>query len=222
MQRSAVQIARFLGFIEMDRLNPGGKVFFPRAVSAIAEKLNFQKFPVKPEEFDETKGVEFHEGHWNGMNVSKLVIYNNGLLVDTKASTDDSERILIEALSWAREELGIAFSPQLIYRKRYLSDVIFQTEAPILDGFSPIENLKRNLTNHVAEVMAQKFEYSSIRLDVDFERFQRQAAIAPFTIQRRNDSLFGDNRYFSEAPLPTEVHWQVLEQYEKDVLSALR
>jgi|SRR5271157_3826698 len=219
MQVRAVITARFLGFVEVATLNPEGKVFFPKIASAIVERFGFQTYPTTPEQFDESKGVEFHEGHWDGINVPKLVIYNNGILVDTQSDTDISERIFMEALGWAKDEFGITFTPDMVYRKRYLSDLVFSTPAPILDGFAPVNKLRTNLSNVMEAILDERLNYAGIRLDVDFERFQRPAPIAPLTIQRRNDYAFSDNTYFSEAPLPTELHVDLLEQFEKDVLS---
>lgn len=219
MQLQAVITARLLGFVELATLNPEGKVFFPNIVSAIVERFSFQKYPTTPEQFDESKGIEFLDGQWDGVNVSKLTIYNNGFLVDTQSSTDDSERILIESLDWAKKQLGITFEPKMIYRRRYLSDLVFSTDTPVIDGFEPVDKLRQNLSDAMEVVLDERFHYAGIRLDIDFERFQRQAPIAPLTIQRRNDYAFSDNTYFSEAPLPTEVHWDLLEQYEKDIIS---
>jgi len=44
----------------------------------------------------------------------------------------------------------------------------------------------------------------------------RKEPIAGFTIQRRVDTPFGENKYFSEAPLPTEIHLDLLQQFESD------
>ena len=221
MQVKAVLTARFLGFVEVATLNPEGKIFFPSLAAGLVERFSFQKYPTTPEQFDESKGVEFLEGQWNGVNVPKLVIYNNGILVDTQASTDESERIFLEGLQWAKEMFGITFTPEMVYRKRYLSDLVFSTNAPILDGVGPINNLRTNLSDMMETVLNERLNYAGIRLDIDFERYQRPAPIAPLTIQRRNDYAFSDNTYFSEAPLPTTLHIGLLEEYEKDVLSML-
>lgn len=220
MQVKAILVARLLGFVELATLNPEGRIFFPNIISGIVERFNFQKYPTTPEQFDEVKGIEFHDGQWDGINVQKLVMYNNGFLVETQSSTDDSERIMLASLEWAKTELGITFDPKMIYRRRYLSDLVFSTDAPIIDGFSPISNLVTNLSDMTEAVLDERLHYAGLRLDVDFERFQRQAPIAPFTIQRRNDYAFSDNTYYSEAPLPTELHVQLLEEYEKDILAA--
>ena len=221
MEIKAVITARILGFVELATLNPQGRVFFPNIVSGIVERFSFQKYPTAADQFDESKGIEFHDGQWDGINVSKLVIYSNGFLVDTQSSTDDSERILIESLGWAKKELGITFAPEMIYRRRYLSDLVVATDVPLLDGFAPINKLRQNLSDAMHTIIDERLEYAGIRLDVDFERFQRPAPIAPLTIQRRNDYAFSDNTYYSEAPLPTEFHFELLEEYEKDVSAML-
>jgi len=221
MQLKAVLTARLLGFVELAALNPEGRIFFPGIIGKLVERFAFQKYPTTPEQFDESKGIEFHDGQWDGINVPKLVIYNNGFLVDTQSSTDDSEQILIASLEWAKQEFGITFAPEMIYRKRYLSDLVFSTNVPILDGFKPLNKLRENLSDAMSAILDERLAYSSIRLDVDFDRFQRQAPIAPLTIQRRNNYTFSDDHYFSEAPLPTELHVGLLEHYEQDVLEAL-
>jgi hypothetical protein len=44
---------------------------------------------------------------------------------------------------------------------------------------------------------------------------------APFSIHRRLDVPFSDDKYFSEAPLETETHLEILAQFEKDVARML-
>jgi|SRR5579872_2499508 len=221
MQLEAVLTARILAFVELSTLNPRGHVFFPYVIEPIVERFHFQKYPTKPEDFDESKGVEFAEGHYKGTNVPKLTIYNNGFLVDTQSSTDDSEMILLETLEWAKDAVGITFHPNMIYRRRYLSDLVVIADAPILSAPKPVENLKANLMSMTEKILGESMTYDVIRLDVDFERYQRNAPIAPLTIQRRADSSFRDNRYFSEAPLPTALHFELLTTFEKDVLGTV-
>jgi hypothetical protein len=219
MRIEAVITARLLAFVELASLNPKGHVFFPRIIGPVVERFSFQKYPCKPEDFDESKGVEFLDGHFDGINVSKLTIYHNGFLVDTQSSSDDSEKILLDTLEWARGEFGITFNPNMIYRRRYLSDLVVQTDAPILAAFEPLKRLRASLTGMTEMILGERLTYDVTRLDVDFERYQRNTPIAPLTIQRRADSGFPDNRYFSEAPLPTHVHWELLTQFERDVLA---
>ena len=50
----------------------------------------------------------------------------------------------------------------------------------------------------------------------------RKNAIAGITIEHRIDVPFGENRFFSEAPLPTDLHIRFLEELEADALESLK
>lgn len=218
MKLSAVLLARVLGFIETVDLNPRGTVFYPDLAAAIVERFRFQKFPQKIEEFDEQKGVDFFSGTWDGTNVERLTVYSNGVLLDTRASTAESERILEEALLWASDKFKLRYEAGTIKRKRHLSQLTFYTEVPILGAGKPLTNLCDRIGRSVESIMGKPLSYESCQLHLDFERYG-QIPIAAFLIQRRVDTPFSEKKYFSEAPLPTDLHYRLLEQFEADLLS---
>ncbi|HKT13416.1 MAG TPA: hypothetical protein VJW77_16475 [Terriglobia bacterium] len=229
MNITAVMLARVLAFIDVFELNPQGAAFYPDLTAGIIERFRFQKYPEKYEDFDESKGVSFLSGTWQGVNVEKLVIYNNGILVDTRVSTSKSEEILDESLSWAADKFNLRYQPSMVRRKRYLSNLIFETEVPILQGGvgyvggteTPIEKLCERVGRSVATLAGQDLgQYHPIRLDLDFEKLETQVPIAPFSIQRRGTASFDENKYFSEAPLQTDVHVTLLKSFESDVMTA--
>jgi hypothetical protein len=48
----------------------------------------------------------------------------------------------------------------------------------------------------------------------------RKNGIASLIIEHRVNTPFEENKYFSEAPLPTKLHIKFLEEFEADVLAA--
>jgi len=50
----------------------------------------------------------------------------------------------------------------------------------------------------------------------------RKYGIASLSIEHRVNSLFAENKYFSEAPLPTDLHIKFLEEFEVDVLESMK
>src|SRR5882757_9746592 len=114
MQLAAVTLARTLLFVESFDLNPRGKAYYPDIVQGLVEKCGFQKFPQKLEDFDENKGVEFLSGRWGDVTIEAVKIYGNGILLDTRVSTAESERIIGEALTWAASKFGLIYSPKMI------------------------------------------------------------------------------------------------------------
>jgi hypothetical protein len=220
MEISAIVLARALYFIESLELNPKGKLFYPDLIAALVERCGFRKFPEGLEHFDEAKGVEFVAGKWGDTVVERFKIYNNGLQVDTRVSTAESERIMNEAIEWAINEFGIAYTPQMLSRKAYVSDLVFRTEVPLLTSYSPITNLCRRGHAALGEISRDKMPWQPIILTMQSEGVPRKPVHAPLTIQRRAEAAFSENKYYSEAPLPTDVHIRLLEQFEADVLTA--
>jgi hypothetical protein len=218
MQLSAVLLARVILFIESFDLNPRGKAYYPDIVGGIVEKCGFLKFPQKIEDFDESKGVEFAAGRWGHVTIETMKIFKDGLMIDTRASTGESERVLREALSWSASTFGLTFDPQMIKRKSYVSNLTFHTEVPILGGSnSPVSRLAQRANDSIARITGDNTPWQPIILTLNSGQIPRKPTNAPFTIQRRAEIPFSENKYYSEAPFPTEVHIALLEQFEEDV-----
>lgn len=218
MQLASVLLARVLGYVEVADLNPQGRFLYPELVKAIREKFEFLKFPQKPEDFDESKGVEFGTGHWGDIAVDTFRIYTNGFMLDTRASTDESERILREGLDWAASTFGLNYSPKMITRTGYLNQIAFYSDAPLLSN-SPASKLAERVHNAVSQMTGDQTAWAPVGLTLQSETVPKKPVIAAFTIQRRVDTFFSENKYFSEAPLPTELHNRLLNSYEADVIA---
>jgi hypothetical protein len=176
------------------------------------------KYPQKIEDFDESKGVEFAEGRWEGATIQAMKIFNNGLQVDTRISTLESDRIMQEAIDWAVSRFGIVYHPQMVSRKAYVSNLTFYTEVPILGSLdSPISRLAQHARQASLEIRKDGAPWEPITLTISSDVWPRKPIHAPFTIQRRADAAFAENKYFSEAPFPTDLHISMLEQFEMDV-----
>ncbi|MHB8652560.1 MAG: hypothetical protein ACYDA9_01645 [Terriglobia bacterium] len=219
MQLSAVLLARVLGYVETYDLNPRGKAFFPEIVSAIASHYDFQKSPKTMEEFDESKGVEFLEGKAGNRVIEKAVIFNTLLTVETRSSTSDSKQILEEMLLWSAEKFGLNYRPGMIKRFAYVSDLSFYSEVPLLSFNPALANLAAKTSKSVSEIWQEPVNYEPLNVIVGHDPIARKYGIAPFSIARRAEARFSENKYFSEAPLPTDLHISLLEEFEAEMKS---
>lgn len=217
MQLSAVLLARTLGYIEIVDLSPRGRVFLPEIVPEIVERYNFQKFPKTSEELDETKGIEFQEGRFRDKVIQKFVIWNTLLVVETRSDTSDSKQILEDMLAWGAEKFGLDYKPGMIKRFAYVSDISFHSDAPLLTANPALVALTERTSEAVSEIWQEPVQYHPMIITIGHDPLTRKYGIANFTIQRRAEAKFSENKYFSEAPLPTGVHLKLLEQYEKAV-----
>ena len=153
MKLSAVAVARFFAFIETLDVNPRGRGYFPELVSALVERCGFVKFPTKPEDFDESKGVVFQSGRAGDITINQIQVFDHAIYVDTASSTDDSERLFHEILSWLSKDFGLAYRPEMVKRKTYVSSLTFYSEA-MLDNLHPaLSKLAQRLAVRVHNTM---------------------------------------------------------------------
>jgi hypothetical protein len=215
MELAAIHQARALAFLEPIDLNPRGKVFYPDLVKALVARYNFQKFPQKPEEFDETKGVTFAVGRFGGTVIDEFIIYPYGLLLGTRVSTQESRRLLEEAIQWGSKELGLV--NKHVPRWLYASQLTFHSKFSLTDAHPAIQKLAGGIAKSVAETTGENLRYEMTAFLVDFDQLSRKHPLGRFSIQRRENIPFSENKYYSDAPLPTDAHIKLLEQFEEAI-----
>lgn len=218
LRRSAIILGRVLGFIEIADLVAGSQVFFPDLVRQLAERYSFQKFPQTIDEFDVKKGVEFLQGKSGGNPIQKFVVWDTLLVLETRLGTSVSKAILEEILLWSAENLGLNYEAGSIKRFGYISDITFYSDAPLLSLCPAVSNLAVRSSAALSQIWEEPVNYESLIVKVGHDPIARKYGIAPFLIEHRAETKFSENKYFSEAPLPTDMHFEILEQFEKDVL----
>ena len=214
MRLSAVILARVLGYVETFDLGQG-KIFFPEVVPQIVERYRFQKFPQTFEQFDESKGVEFLEGKWGNAVIQKLTIWNTLLVVETRTNTADSKTILEEMLLWGAQKFGLNYKSGMVKKFGYVSDLTFSSDVPILNMSAAVATLATKTTEAVSEIWQESIKYEPFTFSVGHDPLARKYGIAPFSISRRAETPFSENKYFSEAPLPTDLHVKLLNEFEQ-------
>lgn len=219
MQRAAVVLARCIAFVETYDLSPNGHIFFPEVVKELVDRYHFMKFPREYADFDELKGVEFLEGRWNDDVIWRLTIYSNGILLDTRSNTKRSRELIEEALAWARSKFGLNYTADMIKREAYVSQVTFHSDISF-DSINPaLERLAQRITSAVSEIHKQEVEYQTTAVFLQHDQLKLKNPLAPFTIAPRVETPLSEHKYFSEAPLPTDLHWELLEEFEARILS---
>lgn len=219
MKLSAVLLARFYASIETADLNPRGRAYFPEITAALVEKFGFAKYPEKLEDYDEKKGVRFQGGRSGEITILEMTVFDAAIYVDTNSSTVDSEGLFNEVVAWLSRDHALTYTPEMVQRKTYVSQVSFYSEA-IFPNLNPaLIKIAKRLSARVPEYFGQPLEYRPSAFTVGYDPMTVKSGPAPFTIEPRSQSLFTENKYFSTAPLPTEEHIQALEEFEADLLA---
>jgi hypothetical protein len=220
MKISAITGARIIALFELNDLFPNGTVSLSRITPQIVAKLGFRVFPSSVEQFDESKGLVFQDGMWNGFPIAKLTLYNDGIVLDANQDTATSLKILKESLSWAADEFGLSVSERMFRRIRYVSSFAFYSDVPSLLSSTPIANIAGRLSDELVSILGRQREYEAVRIDIQFDESDEKSNITGLTIQRRANSPFEEGKYYTQAPLPTDVHIALIEQFERDVLAS--
>lgn len=219
MKNVSVVNARTLAWLDLFALLPKGGIFYPEFTKEIIQHYQFQKFPQTIEEFNMDKGVEFHAGKSGQKVITKLTLFGTLIAVESRGGTDVSQDIILEILEWAKIKFGL--KPPEGIRWGYVNDLYFETDFPLMDfASSPLDKLAKKTSAVVSEIWNEKLTFQPSVLTTGHDPQLRKYVLAGFTIQRRAEFRFSENHYFSEAPLPTDMHIKFLEEFEADVAAS--
>jgi hypothetical protein len=217
MRVMSILLARALAFMELGELNLGGKVFLPDLVKALTERYQFLSNNSMDKADLQEKGLLFETGTWQGRDIKKLSFTPSIVFLDTEESTDLSQKILIDLFEWARKELGANFTPALIQRWAFVSDIVFQTDFPLLRGERKVmTSVADKITQAVNVNLREVLDFQPSKFYIGHDPGKRVGEIAAFSIQHRINTLFDDNIFLGEAPVPTSLHLELLEEIESE------
>jgi hypothetical protein len=186
-------------------------------VKALTEKYQFLSNNSTDKDEIKEKGLLFENGYWEGRSIKKLSFNPSISFLDTEESTDISQRMLIELLEWAQVELGANFTAQSIQRWAFVSDIIFQTDFPLLSGqHKVLGSIAEKVAKAVNVNLRERLDFQPAKLTIGHDPAKRTAELAPFSIQHRVNTLFEDNIFLAEAPVPTSLHLELLEEIETE------
>jgi hypothetical protein len=218
MKLLSVKLSRSIWFVNLNELNPRGLSLLP-LVQSLITKYNFQLFPNKPDELfgkeiNELKfiGGSFQKDTQHTINVD-LIIFNWGLVAETRSSTHDSDAFLDDLLNWASTEIELVTYKEVIRSKVYLSELWVQIDKSLNSLNHKLNNFAKRLTSLVEGHGHHSFafETSGIVFGTDYTVVGPPGA---FRFERMVDVPFIENRYYSVAPLQTDLHLEMLEELE--------
>jgi hypothetical protein len=160
--------------------------------------------------------LKFEEGVFVGTDGAPLAvnlsILDDGMIAETRASTDESDNFLEDALSWASAEYGLPHYSELSIEKLYASELTVQLDLPAnlfsarFSGYT--ERLRRGVSNN-PEI---PLELTALHFGPDPSLTKK---IAPFKVERLANVPFDRNEYYSGAPAPTSEHIELLQAMER-------
>jgi hypothetical protein len=215
MKLLSIRTARTIWLVPPTYINPRGRFILP-GILACAKRYGFVKVP-NPQSFFETPvKVMFEGGSFTASDgvsvVVNLTLHDDGIVADTRSSTEDSELFLEDALGWLATEFQLPEPSELSIKKIYLSEVNLAFDRSIEIFNDRFSNFVRSLRSGVGTNPAKPMELVNLNFGTDPGTGARQALLR---IERDVGASFNENRYFSSALLQTSEHLKLLREFEE-------
>jgi hypothetical protein len=211
MKLLSVALARTLWFLDVNELNPGGKDIFVHLIPALLDDYKFKIHPKPGEDF--SQGMKFMQGEFvkdDGTVITvHVTLFTDGIAADTYSSTEDSDDFLNTALG-NLPDLGFAYDPTMVRRKVHMSQLHVMCSKPLSALNPKLDELAFKISSGIGG--ASEFGFAAIEFWPDQTKAYKPVN---FSFQRRIGDSFSDSRYWSQAPLSTAQHLELLEELEE-------
>jgi hypothetical protein len=213
MQLLSVIRARSIWLFDTLDLNPFGKHL--EVIEWLKENYHFLKYPSSIADFDRSGGLAFSNGAFQikddlVIDVG-LSIYPDGLVADTRSSTKDTDVFLENLLSLAERDLGLVSYPEMVRQRLYVSELNIRPKNP-LNSLNPrLQEFANRITSLLVNQDTIVFAPAGISFWPDPSFPIRHSH---FQFERKQNIPFSENRYYSRAPLHTDDHLKLLEEFE--------
>ncbi|MCC6366502.1 MAG: hypothetical protein IT165_23540 [Bryobacterales bacterium] len=217
-----VRQARSIWLFDIQDLNPRGKSVLGAVVDWIGGRYSFADTPDLEKILKEgstdlpSAGLVFQRGSFQAredlfLDINCFTIYNDGVVVDTAASTQDGDQFLGDLLAGLAREFGLTYDPAMIRKRLYLSTLIVQLQITLDAGYPELASFAGAISEAVHEA-SSPFRFAGISFWTEPNDAGNSKT---FSLMPQAGRPFAENRYFSEAPLKTDDHYRLLEELEK-------
>jgi hypothetical protein len=160
----------------------------------------------------------------DGFNIPGLEIYNDAVIIET-LHTDQSETVLNDILSWSRQAFGFR-EPISPPKKFYESYLVVDFGGEIQKTLSIFDGVIKRFSSAFADTYGRDMKAGISAIQIAADTTDLPISISPylkgdFTVMRRVNQPFDRNRFWSAAPFPTQVHIDLLNQFEAVALGEM-
>ena len=207
--------ARAIWLIYIQDINPHGRNINAYIIDWLRNKYKFLKCPSSIYERNEGGALVFSDGEFKskaGSNISvDLAIYNDGFIADTRSSTKDTELFIEDALYSLVKDFGLVYKPEMLRKKLYVSELTLRTDRQLNNINPRMQAFVRKIISMIGTDDPGLMELSSLSFWWDFRSSNGQSH---FQFERAAGIPFSERRYNSRAPLQTEDHLSLLNEFE--------
>jgi len=212
MEILSVQRARSIWLFDAYDLNPRGKNIAAHLIDWLRSRYQFTRVPANINDLDDTKALYYADGQFKAGTETldvELRIYNDGIVGDTRSSTEDTDLFLSDVLVSAAKEFSLPYTPEIVRRKLYVSEMTIRSVKGVATINPKLADFAKKLA--LATGTDSSPELASIGFWPDV---LPNPSASVFRFERKWGAEFSDNRYYTRAPLQTGKHLELLRELE--------
>ena len=196
-------------------------VFVPDLAHGVQERYRFWEGPKTIEEFNLNTGARFKTGVFGQTKINALTIYSNGISVEGHAHTDALDAVVDDIISWAESTFDVEFVATEPLAKGFTSSVEVLADPVLLKHFVRLAPVMERLTLMVASYGFTLATYQTTGLIAQSEPSMGKP-ITPgrFIFEHRAGTILDSGVFYSEAPLSTSHHMELLDLLEATLTTA--
>jgi hypothetical protein len=188
------------------------RAFLPQVANTLVERYNFVKYPKTIAEFT-GQSLDFEYGNYfNGVLIGKLKLFQDGVIVEAHAPTDQLDGLLDDVFS-ALAGIGLRAADG-VSTGFYVSAI----EATLNPGFSGwFEQLQPIIEKVRNSIDASGIPVADYQVGGFSLAGEGSGNLMPgrFVLERRVERPLSANTFFSQAPMSTAEHCKLLSEIEE-------
>lgn len=215
MELLNVITARSVWLFDPAEMNPSGKKVMSDIFIWLKEMYKFEKFPASVVDLEDNALVFTRGSFVNkaGLTVGiELKIYKDGILANASSSTRDSEDFTENILSLCATEFGLIYKPEMIRYKITFSELNFHSVKKVLGIYDKVNEFANKISSLIVGEPKAIFDVAGVNFmpSTTIPNYQ----LSPFIVERKINTMPTENKYYSRAPLHTDYHLRLLEEFE--------
>lgn len=221
MKLIASEAGRVTALYNADEFRPLGGLLVDAYLEAIADKYQFSSYPHEID-YQNPQPLVFENGriHDSEQNrrINRMQLYDDGFQIDA-VDTDLASAVLGDVVAFSQEKFQFRKTrknPRLFYESR----IVVEFDGPVQKTISAIDKICTYVSSHMSALYNQELNMEFNALAIASDPFNLPAKIsnliqADFSIVRRVNQSYEDNRYYSKAGVTTQIHLDFLEKFEE-------
>jgi len=203
-----------------DEIKPIGGIYLPDLLRLIGERYSFATIPTVQE--TQQRGGHFGQGRLitndGEIVIGTLGTYNDGAMV-TCQDTDLAEIVLEDFIQWARATFGLR-EPITKAATYFESNLVVEFSSPAARAMRGFERMKKLYEEALRSTYEQDIPVHFSTVGIGADPLGRSPLFKPdFGMARRVNRPYSEDRYFAIAPLRTAAHIELLEAFEREILT---